>query len=232
MQIPPEVKRDIDPSSGWLRLDSPFHGRPLVGLFRMPQNIAYLGRILGTPESETWDLVISFALPHWEDFNTENPVRRLHIVNTTFLKQAAKAIADAPVIKETAQWEYGDASWADGTWHPEQLFTNSERNRKSGYWSEWSLTPGTYFDASPEATGPGHRFNREVYGCHQFPRWQDLRRQIDRDIDEDLREGGNSDRRTVRPSGYNMATLQTQPSWRKTESRLCENLDWDESWLG
>lgn len=248
MHVPPDVKKELDPYSGWIRLDSPLYGRNLAGLFFMPANVAYLksqvfnavrqqsNRFRSPDEMapDMWDYVSAFKLPRWEDLDSSNPVEQLDYVNVQFIRETADSILKmipipraADVKRDNPEWDYGDASWNDGTWHPEQLFTNNERNRKAGYWEPWSCKPGTYFDASPEATGPGHRYNRAVYGYHQFPRWQDLRRQPERDISETLREGGQADRRVQRPSGYNMAAVRSQPHYDRRKTERPNRWNWD-----
>ncbi|MEM3062011.1 MAG: hypothetical protein QW303_00505 [Nitrososphaerota archaeon] len=172
-----------------------------------------------------WDFVSSFQHPHCEDLDINNTIYQLHQINKRFIYETAISIIASPFLLDSpgcknfenskAEWDYDESSWIDG-WHPEHLFTNSSRNRKAGYWFPWSGLPGTYFDSNPEAQGLGHRYNRKVYHeneFNQFPRWQDLRRQVERDINESLREGGISDRRVLRPSGYNMSSLRNKSTY-------------------
>ena len=63
---------------------------------------------------------------------------QLHHVNKTFIKNTIKNIKNSPSfyykkpIKH--EYKYDKSSYADGFWHPEHLFTNSNRNRNNAYW--------------------------------------------------------------------------------------------------
>ena len=99
------------------------------------------------------------------------------------------------------EYAYSNSSFSDGTWHPEHLFTESLRNKQVTYHQDLNVTT----DSNPNATGIGHRYNRQMYtSMNQFPNWQfsgDYR-PYDRS-GEGFREGGDSDRRYQRNRGYN-----------------------------
>ena len=57
---------------------------------------------------------------------------------------------------EDAEYSYSAASYADGVWRPEHLFTQSQRNRENPYWS----LNRTEFSDSPNARGPGNKWKR------------------------------------------------------------------------
>jgi len=177
-----------------------------------------------------------------EDFTTSNPIIQLHLINKDFILQTSRNFILTPnqiipdidyVNPETGkihkkEYEYGPESWQDGTWHPEQLFTNSQRNRENPYWVPFEVD----FDArsGSRPIGPGHRFNSTVYGAadpsvvnsegtpvseSQFPRWQysmNNRRGISRES-LSLDEGGESDRRTQWTRGPGMGALVAKSTY-------------------
>lgn len=285
-------------------------------------------------------LIEAWKLPYREDHSIHNPVMELSNINCEFLTTTAATIIQSPdcVLKgyynhdpntgkhDDPEWEYGAASWADGTWHPEHLFTQSKRNEANPYWVPVSVTfdtnPPPGDDASiygdrptafhPRAQhynpsranvtqptprqknvasglgrreqfvptqdrlpmtrptlaaanridpkyvdipniqdlllessypydgndsfsktyhtqeqvyapgpGPGNRYRYDFYGDRgfstggTFPRWQTSvnDRPYERNVSEGLRAGGTDDRRTQRPSGYNMSALTTKSSY-------------------
>lgn len=98
------------------------------------------------------------------------------------------------------EYGYSNASYEDGTWHPEHLFTESLHNKQHSYWQNLNVTSS----ADPSATGLGHRYMKSYYArMGQFPHWQYSAdyRHYDKP-DEGLREGGSSDRRYQRNRGY------------------------------
>jgi hypothetical protein len=282
-------------------------------------------------------LIEAWKLPNREDHAIHNPILELSLVNQEFLVTTAKTIIQSPdcivtdyydidpnTLKVDApEWDYGAASWADGTWHPEHLFTQSKRNRANVYWVPMNVTFDTnppvgddwkkygdrptafhpraqhynpdrakvalptpaqknvqlvnqqnrrerFTDGMPPISragissisainpkyrdipniqdlleeqsypyngsdgfskfyhvedqvyapgpGPGNRYRYDFYGQGgfsdggTFPRWQYSvdDRPYQRDNSEGLREGGSSDRRTQRPSGYDMSALTTK----------------------
>lgn len=290
------------------------------------------------------DMIGGYELPFAEDKKTYNPIRQLHVVNKDFLVTSANNLIDAPeildpglawlnldtgVVEKPTEYDYGAASYSDGTWHPEHLFSENERNRRTAYWvptrsefwngpvghpsvpaltqaeldeaamivgkreafsgpdelmdgsglgidtSALSAYSGKYeytlddpviekalkyesdrgklyqpdngfyadqYAAHPDSggLGPGNKYkhiaragdrrgeydltyNRSgtrhdlfSYGG-QFPFWQitPQRREYDRRMDESLREGGESDRRTQPTRGYDMADLVERSSYQK-----------------
>ena len=104
-------------------------------------------------------LIEAWKLPYREDHAIRNPVLELGLVNQEFLTTTAATLIQSPdsIVNDyydrdpntgqidAPEWEYGAASWADGTWHPEHLFTESKRNRANVYWVPVNIT----FDTTP-----------------------------------------------------------------------------------
>jgi len=94
-----------------------------------------------------------------EDFGVNNPVQQLHHLNKKFLETNAEGFISNPSMLdadyyyrnpvtqqvEKTEYDFGPASYADGTWHPEHLFTESARNRKNPYWTPREVM----FDTNP-----------------------------------------------------------------------------------
>jgi hypothetical protein len=94
-----------------------------------------------------------------EDYATNSPVMQLHHLNKKFLLETSAVIIQSPNIlianyfdvnpdtgvEETAEWDFSARSYADGTWHPEDLFTNNKRNRENPHWVPMEIT----FDSNP-----------------------------------------------------------------------------------
>lgn len=95
-------------------------------------------------------MIEEYVLPYMEDQKTKNPIMELHYVNLDFLVTHAEMLVQNPttIVDNFRNWnddrgaydedipdyEYSAESWNDGTWHPEHLFTNSEANKRAGYW--------------------------------------------------------------------------------------------------
>jgi hypothetical protein len=241
LRIPPEFVRLIDPNTLTFGSDtSPLRTwfvRPenveYVSRYVMyilsisdnerVRNLARLNarRILATVETAMFDE----KMPPREWRETENIVILLDKQNRAFIDNIIETVttsgdsvdpdwymynSETGQVDPHADNSYDVSSYSDGTWHPEHLFTNKQRNRDTGYWGNVS----TEFDASPEASGLGHRYYSTVYTVDPNRRTQYLpsqytvqRRPYERDIDESLKEGGISDRRTQVPRGYNMRSL-------------------------
>lgn len=104
-------------------------------------------------------LMEAYPLPYREDILVSNPIQQLSNVNKEFLLTTSKTIIAAPdsLIKDyydispisgvvdAPEWDFGAASYSDGTWHPEHLFTQSKRNRSNPYWVPRNVT----FDTNP-----------------------------------------------------------------------------------
>jgi len=94
-----------------------------------------------------------------EDYSTNSPVQQLHHLNKKFLLESSQNIIQSPgsvianyydIDPDTGKEEYGEAdfsarSYSDGTWHPEDLFANTARNRNNPYWIPREVT----FDSHP-----------------------------------------------------------------------------------
>jgi len=165
---------------------------------------------------------------HREDLAIDNPVVQLHLINKEFIYQTAKSMILSPfnldpsaayINLETnkseinTNWNYTAASWQDGTWHPEHLFTENERNRENPYWVPYEVDYDSRSGSRPIA--PGHRYNSSVYDSEsQFPRWQYSMN--DRPISRDqggYAASGTNDRRVQRPNGYNMTALLSRTTY-------------------
>jgi hypothetical protein len=187
------------------------------------------------------DLIEQTDIPYPEDIVVVNPVQQLHALNKSFLVKTSKNIIQSPemllpgfnsINPETGKYEgnteydFNCESYADGVWRPETLFTNSNRNRNTPYWTE---TEVNYYSDADGVNGfadgsdqnkLGHRYYSPEYSHSQrtrsqFPRWQysvDYHRQDHTDPGS-LREGGDSDRRTQRPRGYDMSHLTSKSTY-------------------
>lgn len=94
-----------------------------------------------------------------EDYSTSSPVQQLHHLNKKFLLESSQNIIQSPgsviagyydIDPDTGKTDLGEAdfsarSYADGTWHPEDLFTNTARNRATSYWVPREIS----FDSHP-----------------------------------------------------------------------------------
>jgi hypothetical protein len=225
-------------------------------------------------------LMEAWPLPHREDTLPGNPVMALSNLNKDFIINTSKTLIMSPdslILNyydkdptygnvDAPEYDYGAASYSDGTWHPEHLFKQSKGNRANPYWKPLTVSfdtnpppakrgaafharnPNRYpipenFDSGPDdllngsypyhgkdiisttyhsetdkyapGPGPGNKYRYDHWGDGgfttggTFPRWQTSvnNRQYQRDNQESLREGGLSDRRVQRPSGYDMSTL-------------------------
>jgi hypothetical protein len=171
-------------------------------------------------------------LPFDEDVFVANPIMQLHHLNRDFLLKSGQNLVQNPEMlapryfarnpetgtdESNIEWDYTSESYADGTWHPEHLFTNCKRNRDHPYWEPLEIN----FYSESDAQGIGHRYYNSAdvrktgFYAHsqrtrsQFPRWDDAgsRQQYEHSIDEALRDGGSDDRRVQIPHGYNMINL-------------------------
>lgn len=127
-------------------------------------------------------MVEEYVLPYDEDQTTKNPIMLLHYVNRDFLLTSAEMIIQNPDVLDGSyrtwnpdtgktedpneyEYQYSAESWNDGTWHPEHLFTQSQRNRENAYWKEinvefWNGPLGYPQDPIGDegGRGPGNRY--------------------------------------------------------------------------
>jgi hypothetical protein len=109
------------------------------------------------------------VLPYAEEIMINNPVMQLHRVNNDFMLNTARNIIQNPdmlvprfydinpetgVDESQTEYDFTSASYADGTWHPEHLFTNSAANKRSGYWTPLDVS----FYTDDDNTGLGHKY--------------------------------------------------------------------------
>jgi hypothetical protein len=182
-------------------------------------------------EENIEDLVEMTEIPYAEDIVVSNPIQQLHFLNRDFLLKTSRNIIQSPemliprfhaINPETGEdeshieYDYTSESYSDGVWHPEHLFTNSQRNHNNPYWVPLEVN----YYANDNSKGPGHRYYSGQYSAtkrtrSQFPRWQysvdDA--PLEKDVNETLREGGISDRRTQRNRGYNMMNLVSKSTY-------------------
>lgn len=111
------------------------------------------------------DIIVDWMLPYREDKAIKNPIQELSLINKDFLDTTARTLIQNPEsvipdfyeydpqteIHHKEEWGYGASSYSDGTWHPEHLFTESERNRQNPYWIPVEVS----FDTNP----PGSPFH-------------------------------------------------------------------------
>lgn len=104
-------------------------------------------------------LMEAWPQPKREDLLIVNPIHQLSNLNKDFLINTSRTIIASPdclipayydTVPETGkadapEWDYGAASYTDGTWHPEHLFTQSKRNKSNPYWMPVNIT----FDTNP-----------------------------------------------------------------------------------
>lgn len=129
------------------------------------------------------EMIEEYVLPYSEDQITNNPVMQLHYVNMDFLTTSANVLIQHPEILDgdfrylnpdteefedpnATEYQYSAESWNDGTWHPEHLFTSSQRNRDNPYWKPlrvefWSGPIGYPSEMEGDdmgGRGPGNRY--------------------------------------------------------------------------
>ncbi len=119
--------------------------------------------------------VFDHKLPYPEESLHKNPIILLHNINRDFIFDTSRNLILSPdcIIHDfydtdpltgqnyfkngggaglgNGDWDYGVASYSDGTWHPEHLFTECRANRGITYWTPGEVT----FDTDP----PGQPFH-------------------------------------------------------------------------
>jgi len=123
-------------------------------------------------------LMAQHHMPYNEDIVNNNPIQQLHYVNKKFMLETARTVAQSPEIVipnyeffnhetgkiEMKEYDYGPSSYADGVWRPEELFTQSTRNRENPYW----VLERVEFSDAPEAVGAGNKW--KDFAGRQDPR--------------------------------------------------------------
>lgn len=121
-------------------------------------------------------MVKTNRMPYKEELTTQNPIEQLHFMNLQFIDTNSKNIVSEPsgfiknfysINPETGKdesnlrFELDPASYSDGTWHPEFLFTNTQLNKADPvYWTEENVQ----LDSTQGATGLNHKYNTTTYG--------------------------------------------------------------------
>lgn len=127
-------------------------------------------------------IIEQYQFPHKEDFNSLNPIQQLHNVNMDFLLINSRNIIQNPqnvipyfdrISPDTGKvqvddYEYSAISYSDGAWHPEQLFTESARNRENPYWVPYEVN----ISSNADAKGTGHKYNNYIYNWGTYDRYK------------------------------------------------------------
>lgn len=107
-----------------------------------------------------------------------NPIIDLHEINKSVIQEIAKQIITDPGLinsvydrtflgkVEMVDYGYSEYSFRGGTWHPEDLFTESANNRKNPYFKNFEV----WID--PNAVQPGNRVRYDNGGKSPIPYWQ------------------------------------------------------------
>lgn len=204
-----------------------------VRTLRVSQIVTNFKGSLGLLRDLVPNMVDDFVFPYAEDLPMANPVIQLHHTNRDFVLKACQNFVQVPDtlwagandvnpdtgLVERGESDYSAASYADGSWHPEHLFTNKARNRGNNYWTPIEVNYNTN-PATVEERGPGHRYMSNAYHnngngngryqSEQFPRWQYsvADRPIDRDyVEVSQAQNGVQDRRVQGTRGFDMSAL-------------------------
>jgi hypothetical protein len=146
-----------------------FVGGKFAPATNYPQEVIRLSAQLKKYKTQIEDIIPEFVETYhskfWsndffsEDYSTNSPIQQLHHLNQKFLLETSQNIIQSPDIvianhfdinPDTGVEEYGESdfsarSYSDGTWHPEDLFVNTARNRENPYWIPREIT----FDSNP-----------------------------------------------------------------------------------
>lgn len=204
-----------------------------VRTLRVSQLVTNFKKALPLLRETVPNMVDDFVFPYAEDLPMANPVIQLHHTNRDFVLKSCQNFIQVPdtlwahandVNPDTGLVEHGEsnysaASYNDGTWHPEHLFTNKARNRNNNYWTPIEVNYATN-PTSVADRGPGHRYMSNAYHNNgagngryqneQFPRWQYSvsDRPIDRDyVEVSQAQNGVQDRRVQGTRGFDMSAL-------------------------
>lgn len=152
--------RKRGPSTTYRNKIEPKHMQ-MAKLFKA--NIPLLSQVL--PE-----LMEAYPIPYDEDWTNAINIHQLHFLNKKFLLETGRVLVQSPEILiagfedvntetgevEIVEYDYSAASYADGVWRPEHLFTQSNRNRENPYW----VLQRVEFSDTPDARGPGNKWKR------------------------------------------------------------------------
>jgi len=127
------------------------HTKPTLRSFELAKRFANASRSIADAVPA---MVEEHVLPYNEDLKTHNPIMELHYINLDFLTSTSETIIQNPTSflpnfnnwnddlgknDDPKDYEFSAASWNDGTWHPEHLFTQSKANRAVGYWDDTTV---------------------------------------------------------------------------------------------
>lgn len=204
-----------------------------VRALRVSQLVTNFKRSLSLLRDLVPNMVDDFVFPYSEDLPMANPVIQLHHTNRDFVLKSCQNFVQTPDtlwaqandvnpdtgLVEVGESDYSPASYSDGSWHPEHLFTNKARNRHNDYWTPIEVNYKTN-PTSVAERGPGHRYMSNAYHNNyegngryqneQFPRWQYSvsDRPIDRDyVEISQAQNGVQDRRVQGTRGFDMTAL-------------------------
>jgi hypothetical protein len=177
---------------------------------------------------------------YYQDQTIPNPILLLSQQNLELIQHAGKNFIQSPEqidpsmarfspdtgrIESTHEYDYGAESWADGTWHPEHLFSNNQRNRENPYWVPLEVSVQSQSGMRLAAI-PGHKYDSPLYGADpeirgaatsaaQFPRWQrsaNGRNGLSRTV-EGYDEAGEGDRRVSGTHGFDGRALRSRGNY-------------------
>lgn len=113
-------------------------------------------------------LMEAYPIPYDEDWSNANRIHQLHFLNRKFMLKTGRVIVQTPEMlaagyeninpdtgeNDFVEYGYSAASYADGVWRPEHLFTQSRRNEENPYW----VLRRVEFSDAPDARGPGNKW--------------------------------------------------------------------------
>jgi hypothetical protein len=171
--------------------------------------------------------VENYPIPKFEDLQYDMPILQLSELNKNFINTVSLTYINNPstlvpdfdridpdtLVEKFGQYDYDSSSWVNG-WKPEDLFLNNAENRKSPYWTPYSVN----LDGSGnDKTGVNNIYDRPIYGNRgRFPYWQvtPQHRHYDRDNqDMTYNYGGIADNAVQTTRGYDMTSLRTKPTY-------------------
>jgi hypothetical protein len=98
-------------------------------------------------------------------FDKRNKFVVLSDINEKFIKMVAELLEYNDDQLQRGNWEYTEYSMRGGTWHPEDLFLESESNRKHAQWNELNV------EFNPWKPGIGNPYMTKD-NPYPFPAWR------------------------------------------------------------
>lgn len=227
--LPSEISNSVNSESGYIAHDSRYANISVDNLFVSHVNVRFACDVISRVLQREISTEQIAAAMHDERrgfatrdralarFANHNPVQQLALANHEFITAYVRMAQLSPDAFDVnyygaphATGGYTAASWSDGTWHPEHLFTNTVANSKRAYYDNTEVfTPPRGQKANGSAQ-LGSRYASSVYGNEVgvFPVQQRTphSRRVEHDITEALADRG--DRRVQNVRGYNTANLR------------------------